>query len=164
MELANTYGEGVLSARPGGFVLTRGTNGRCIFLLDRGGLRACGLQGSMKPIACKLWPFKVYFKPKYGRDEEAVFTVEEGRFFVYVDLGCKGVKLGTPTPGLVETISEVVRIALNPRRTHQVRTTSLLFPPASISQAEAIASSKNLSGLRARVSEWREYPRIIECL
>lgn len=132
MKLTNLYGREFLTPRPGGFILSK-VGGRCPFLLDFGKIRACKLQLDMKPIACKLWPFQVHLKPKYGKDRDARFTLEEGEFFVYVDLRCKGVRPGNPGPNLVETISEAVKLALDPSGV-QLRTTSSLISPLIISR------------------------------
>lgn len=48
----------------------------------------------MKPRSCKLWPFKIFSRPKYGRGEKAAIEFEGRKLFVYVDPLCRGLRLG----------------------------------------------------------------------
>jgi Fe-S-cluster containining protein len=108
------------------FYLKRKSDGTCVFLYNIYGKWLCGLQ-DMKPLACKLWPFKVSDKPKYGRANEAVYNVEERRLFVYVDPSCLGLKWGTPTQEFInETLVEFIDLALGVQKKQFFSTSRLL--------------------------------------
>ena len=72
----------------------------------------CILQGSLKPTACKLYPFKIR---KRG-DEKAEFEYKGDVFYVYVDTFCPNVKLGRPTESLKRMIIEAIQIYLGEKR------------------------------------------------
>ena len=76
--------------------LRRKPSGACVFLYRFGNKWLCGLQ-DMKPRACKLWPFKIYTKPRFGRAREAFYEYAGHRLFVYVDPNCLGIRWGEPT-------------------------------------------------------------------
>lgn len=78
----------------------------------------------MKPKACKLWPFKVLSKPKFGYGNEAVHHYDGNKFFMYADSTCSGLRYGRPTPGFTDhTLKELAEIALG-RRNSQYETTA----------------------------------------
>jgi hypothetical protein len=80
----------------------------------------------MKPMACKLWPFKVLDRPKYGEAESSIYNYRGHGLFVYVDKNCTGLRLGAPTPEFSHSvIPEFVEIALGIRQ-NQYKSTSLL--------------------------------------
>ncbi len=123
------------------FFLRRRADGSCAFLRDMLNVSFCNLQHA-KPQACKLWPFKVLDKPKYGHTNKAIYYYGNRRLFVYVDSVCTGLKFGTPTKELTySVIPEFIEIVLGIRR-KQFKTTSYLQPPASILLAgkQALAS------------------------
>ncbi len=83
----------------------------------------------MKPVACKLWPFIPLSKPKYGRDEEAIFEHSGERFYIYLDPRCPGITYGKPSVHFFQKVlPEVVELRLG-TRTHQDFTTSHLKRP-----------------------------------
>jgi hypothetical protein len=90
---------------------------------------ACSLQ-PIKPIACKLWPFKISDKPKYGRPNEAIYhTNDQRKLYIYVDPTCTGLQWGTPSQNFQTiTIREFVDLALGVRH-KQFYSTSLLQNP-----------------------------------
>jgi Fe-S-cluster containining protein len=149
VKFANSYGREFLLPTPKGFIISRAGE-RCPFLLDCGSVRVCRLQHGMKPVACKLWPFQVYRRPKYGRERDARFIFEGDEFFVYVDLRCRGVRPGEPSPNLIETVSEAVKLALDPNGV-QIRTTSSIF--LSTSSGERTRTTPRRSSLEALRSE-----------
>jgi Fe-S-cluster containining protein len=103
--------------------ITRKNDGSCVFLYKLSNTHLCGLQ-FMKPKACKLWPFKVLTKPKYGYVNEAVYSYGGGRFFIYADSSCSGLVYGEPTEKFAKyTLNEFVEIALG-RRKDQFKTTA----------------------------------------
>ncbi|MFQ6064177.1 MAG: YkgJ family cysteine cluster protein [Candidatus Bathyarchaeia archaeon] len=116
LKIIQTYGIG--TTRPGRnqFYLGKKANGSCIFLYRFFDRWLCALQ-QMKPMACKLWPFKVYSHPKYGRSNQASYEYMGREFFIYVDSGCLGLRFGrNPSNQLIsETIPEVIEIALGLR-------------------------------------------------
>jgi len=83
----------------------------------------------MKPKACKLWPFKVLSKPKYGYVNEAVHYYGGDRFFIYTDSNCSGLVYGEPTEKFAKyTLNEFVEIALGGRRDQSKTTANIRFP------------------------------------
>lgn len=105
---------GVEVIRPGidGFYLKKNADGRCVFQIRLGDMWLCAIQ-HMKPQACKLWPFKIYLKPKHGRAEEALYNHNGHRLFIYVDTLCRGLTWGRPEERLIQkTLPEVVEIKL----------------------------------------------------
>lgn len=127
MKIVKAYGVGF--TRPGisSFFLKHKNDDTCAFLSNFYGRWVCGLQEHLKPIACKLWPFKVSDKPKFGRPNEAVYRYGDRRLFVYVDPFCPGLRWGSPDSGFVrETLSEFVDLAVGLRR-KQCYSTSRMF-------------------------------------
>jgi len=107
------------------FSLKRRTDGSCTFLYKTSNASFCGLQ-YMKPQACKLWPFKVSNKPKFGNADNAAYYYMNRKFFVYADTACTGLKLGVPTQDFVYSIiPEFIGIALGVRQ-KQLKTTAIL--------------------------------------
>jgi len=128
MRIVKSYG--VVFTEPGisRFYLKRKSDGTCVFLYNLYGRWLCALQ-QMKPIACKLWPFKVSDKPRYGGPNEAVYNYGEKKLYVYVDPACAGLQWGSPAPSfLTETLSEFVDLALGLRK-KQFYSTSAIFSP-----------------------------------
>jgi len=108
--------------------LRRKTDGTCVFLANYYGNWLCSLQ-HMKPMACKLWPFKVSDKPRYGRPNEARYDSTNLKLYVYVDPSCVGVRWGNPDPEFISTVlPEFVDLALGERR-KQFYSTARLFRP-----------------------------------
>jgi len=128
VNIVRRFGVGVTRPSPYKFLLRRRSDGSCVFLYRVMGHWVCGLQ-DMKPQACKLWPFKVYSYPKYGRPNEAVYPYLGRKFYVYVDPFCRGIRWGTPTPTyMYRVIPEFIDIALG-RREKQYYSTSRLVSP-----------------------------------
>ncbi len=72
----------------------------------------CILQGKLKPLACKLYPFKI----KRKGDDKAEFEYKGERFYVYVDIFCPNVVLGKPSEDLKRMVVEAVQLYLGERR------------------------------------------------
>ncbi|MEM0487598.1 MAG: YkgJ family cysteine cluster protein [Candidatus Bathyarchaeia archaeon] len=111
--------------------LKKRSDGSCIFLYNVSGMYLCGLQ-HMKPVACKLWPFKILTTPKYGFANEALYFLGGNKFYIYADSNCNGLVYGQPTwTFATETLKEFVEIATGVRR-NQVKSTAnislLSFP------------------------------------
>jgi Fe-S-cluster containining protein len=96
--------------------LRRKTDGTCIFLQNYYGSWLCSLQ-HMKPIACKLWPFKVSNRPQYGRPREAEYDMTNLKLYIYVDPSCIGLRWGAPNSEFSSAIlPEFIDMALGQRR------------------------------------------------
>jgi hypothetical protein len=84
----------------------------------------------MKPVACKLWPFKVSDKPKYGRPNEAVYNYGDvKKLYIYADPSCIGLQWGNPTQDFLNTtMIEFIDIALGLREKQFYSTSQLPRP------------------------------------
>lgn len=122
---------GIETTKPGidRFYLNKKVDGTCIFLYNFFNKWLCGLQ-HMKPTACKLWPFKIYRNPKYGRSNEARFTYGKNRLFIYADPLCPGTRWGTPTwEFITKTLPEFVEIGLRIREKQDYSTSKTSYFP-----------------------------------
>lgn len=110
------------------FHLAKRVNGSCVFLQETPNKSFCSMQ-YMKPLACKLWPFKILNKPKYGLQDQAKYTYYSNKkLYVYVDSACSGLHLGTPTQELkYSIIPEFIEIATGQHR-RQIKSTAFLKP------------------------------------
>jgi Fe-S-cluster containining protein len=107
------------------FFIKRTTDGACIFLRSLSNTYFCGLQ-HMKPKACKLWPFRILDKPRYGNSNQAVFSYGQNRFFVYVDSSCNGIRYGAPTRNFANNVlAEFVEIAAGIREIQHQTTSNI---------------------------------------
>jgi Fe-S-cluster containining protein len=103
--------------------LGKNSDGTCRFLTCMGDSCFCGLQ-YMKPLACKIWPFKIFDKPKFGRPDEALYRCRNNDFYVYVDPVCMGLSWGKPAPEFkYRTLPEFIDVAVGLRK-HQLHSTS----------------------------------------
>jgi len=115
MKIVKAYGVGFTEPGISRFYLKRKSDGTCAFLYNFYGKWLCALQ-HMKPMACKLWPFKVSDKPRYGRPNEAVYNYGEKKLYVYVDPSCVGLQWGNPAQDFLNTtMIEFVVLALGLR-------------------------------------------------
>lgn len=127
VNIVRTYGVGVTEPSISKFYLRKKDDDTCVFLYNLFGTSLCGLQ-HMKPKACKLWPFKIQDKPKYGRPNEASYTYGGKRLFLYVDPSCMGIQWGSPTKEFsYKTIPEVVEIALGLREKQYYSTSRMPY-------------------------------------
>jgi len=125
VNIVRTYGIGVTEPSINKFYLRKKGDDTCIFLYKHFDTWLCGLQ-HMKPKACKLWPFKIQGKPKYGRPNEASYTYRGQKLFIYLDPSCIGIQWGTPTREFAyTTIPEIVEIALALRKKQFYSTANL---------------------------------------
>ena len=131
LRIIKMFGVGVTGSGLNKLYLGKKPDGSCIFLTKSNGIYFCALQ-NMKPLACKLWPFKIMSRPKYGKSREAAFNYNGQRFYVYVDPSCPEIRWGKPTPLLVQkVIPEFIEIALGIRE-KQIYSTGTLFPEVPI--------------------------------
>jgi len=123
LKIVKNYGVGKTVSGLDKLFITRRSDGSCVFLYKLSNMHLCGLQ-YMKPKACKLWPFKVLTKPKYGYANEAAYYYGGDEFFLYADSTCSGLIYGEPTENFTKyTLQEFVEIALG-RRNNQTKTTT----------------------------------------
>lgn len=109
------------------FSMRRRLDGTCVFLHKVVDSSFCSLQ-HMKPQACKLWPFKVLSKPKFGSASRAAYHYQAQKLFIYADPVCPGLRRGAPTREFAHSvIPEFIEVALGVRQ-KQLKTTSLLRP------------------------------------
>ncbi len=110
--ITQTYGASATEICLDGLFLKK-RQGRCVFQYRRGGKWLCRIQ-HMKPRSCKLWPFKIFRRPKYGKADRAAIEFEGNRLFIYADPLCQGLKLGRPsTELLTKILPEFLGISLN---------------------------------------------------
>ncbi|MFQ6077305.1 MAG: YkgJ family cysteine cluster protein [Candidatus Bathyarchaeia archaeon] len=127
--IVQTYGVRVTQPGIDGFYLKKNANGRCVFQIKLGDMWLCAIQ-HMKPRACKLWPFRIYLKPKHGRADEALYNYRGHRLFVYVDPLCRGLTWGRPGERLLhKTLPEVAEIKLGLREGQRYSTALLSYKP-----------------------------------
>ena len=104
LKLKNT---GFVEEKSGRFFI-RKINGKCPFQVGN----LCTLQGELKPLACKLFPFSIRKKGKI----EALYEYEGEEFYVYVDIGCKNVIFGKPSNIMRMMIEEAIEVYLGKRK------------------------------------------------
>jgi len=122
LKIVQLYGAGKTVSGLDKIFITRRSDGSCAFLYRVLDMHLCGLQ-HMKPKACKLWPFKVLDKPKYGHAGDAFYNYGGNGFYVYADSNCLGLTYGIPKQSYVcSVVREFVEIALE-RRVAQIATT-----------------------------------------
>ncbi|MEM0049498.1 MAG: YkgJ family cysteine cluster protein [Candidatus Bathyarchaeia archaeon] len=116
LNITKRYGVGVTRAGLNKIYIAKKSDGSCVFLYpSSSGKWLCGLQ-HIKPLACKLWPFKVLSKPKYGHSSEAIFEYLGQKFYVYIDPFCPGIRWGKPSAELVyKILPEFIEIAIGLR-------------------------------------------------
>ncbi len=99
------YYSNYLEVRKGKIYLKRRVDGSCVFLKNN----LCTIQG-VKPVACKTFPFYVQTSPlKKYKPEEAIFTFNSKKYFVYVDSSCEGLGLGFPVEKVIKEAIEILR-------------------------------------------------------
>lgn len=97
-------------------------HGRCVFQ-DSSGLCLLQLRG-MKPIICKLWPFKVFPATQRQGHNNARFHYDNGDVYVYLNPFykiCPGINRGEPK-NFPLVIKEIVDIYHNPTRDQRYST------------------------------------------
>jgi Fe-S-cluster containining protein len=126
VRIVKAYGVGYTEPGISRLYLKHKDDGTCAFLYNLYGKWACSLQ-PMKPIACKLWPFKISDNPKYGKPNQALYyTSDQRKLYVYVDPACIGLQWGTPNQNFqTVTVPEFVDLALGLRRKQFYSTSQL---------------------------------------
>jgi len=127
LKLVQTYGAGVTNAGLSKFYLGKRADGSCVFLTASTNACLCGLQ-NMKPLACKLWPFKISDTPRYGEAREAAFDYQGRRLYVYIDPFCPEILYGKPSATMMHrVIPEFIEIALGLREKQFYSTATPLY-------------------------------------
>jgi Fe-S-cluster containining protein len=123
VKIASQFGYDAVELDVGKVYLQRGANDRCIFQRYWDGKWLCMLQ-AIKPIACKLFPFRVQREPKYPGGGSAYFNYRGTALYVYLDPHCPRIRLGTPSRDFTnKVLPEFVEIGLGVR-TKQYYSTS----------------------------------------
>lgn len=123
LHIVKTFGVNYTSSSLNKLFLGRRGNGSCAFLHETQNGSFCGLQ-FIKPRACRIWPFKVLTRPRFGSPSQAIYTYKDRRFFIYADSVCRGLRFGIPTRELVYSIiPEFIGIAIGSNR-KQFKTTA----------------------------------------
>jgi Fe-S-cluster containining protein len=129
VNIIRKYGVGVTQPGISQFYLGKKGDGTCIFLTKLYDNWLCGLQ-NMKPKACKLWPFKILSRPRFGRPNEAVYKDGDRKLFIYVDPACIGTRWGKPTQEFTYRIlPEFVEIALGLHEKQYYSTSKISYNP-----------------------------------
>ncbi len=112
LKIVKNYGVEQTSSGLDKLFIKRRNDGSCAFLCQLSDIYLCGLQ-HMKPKACKLWPFKILSKPKFGYTNEAAYDYGKNRLFVYADYACSGLRFGNPSWEFANrTLKEFIEIAM----------------------------------------------------
>lgn len=115
LKLVRAYGVETTGIGLDRLYLGKRSDGTCVFLTASKRVCFCGLQ-NMKPMACKLWPFKILDRPKYGRTKEASFNYKGRSLYIYIDSVCPEITWGKPSAKMTyHIIPEFIEIALGSR-------------------------------------------------
>lgn len=129
MNIIRNYGVEVTQPSVSKFYLGKKGDDTCIFVHKLYDTWLCELQ-EMKPKACKLWPFKIFSRPKFGRPNEAVYKYRDGNLFVYVEPACIGIRWGNPTQEFTyRTMPEFIEVALGLREKQYYSTAKIPYRP-----------------------------------
>lgn len=109
------YGYGVVEFGLGKVYLKHGFENRCVFQRPSHGRWVCSLQ-SVKPLACKLFPFRIHSKPVYRRGDASAYVYRGRTFHVYLDPNCEGIVVGKPSGRFrTKVLPEVIQIGMGQR-------------------------------------------------
>lgn len=112
VKVANLYGTDKLVYGVGKAYLKNHSNGRCVFQTPSMGRWICKLQG-MKPVACKLFPFRIQKEPIYKRGDNSHINYGGKTYHLYLDPICQGIQIGRPTQHFVKkVVPEILRIGM----------------------------------------------------
>lgn len=129
LSLTRLYGFGIIGQDVNGLYLRKTINDQCPFLYKSVNGWVCWLQ-HIKPLACKLWPFRISSTPRYSRSSEACFSYKNQEFYIYAYPQCPGIVLGKPSKLLTYRIlPEFLNIRLGLQREQLYSTSKLSFSP-----------------------------------
>jgi len=113
--VAKMYGFNVVDYGLGKIYLKHGQGNRCIFQRPSQGRWICSLQG-IKPMACRLFPFRLHSKPVYSRGDRSEYHFGGRKYHIYLDPDCSGVNPGKPSARFVNSIiPEILRSGMGAR-------------------------------------------------
>lgn len=116
INIVKTYGIETTIPSINKLLLGKKSDGSCYFLTYNGNHHLCGLQYT-KPLACKIWPFKIFDIPKFGTANNALYRYRNRNFYIYVDPSCTGLRWGKPTPEFkYNTLPEFIDVAVGFQR------------------------------------------------
>ncbi len=129
--VAKVFGTNVVDFGLGKVYLKHGYGDRCIFQRPTQDRWICSLQG-MKPMACKLFPFRLHSKPLYRKGDGSDYVFRGRRFHIYLDPDCDGVIAGRPTERFAkQLLPEIVQIGMGVRYKQRYSTSKYIswIPP-----------------------------------
>lgn len=127
LKIVKNFGVGQTVSGLDKLFIKRKSDGSCAFLRNLSNISVCELQ-RMKPNACKLWPFKILTRPKFGNSKQAAYNYAGNTFFVYIDTMCYGLRYGNPRHEFTsQTLKEFIEIALGIRKEQYKTTGALAF-------------------------------------
>jgi len=103
---------GFVEERAGRYYIKK-INGACPFQREN----LCLLQGEVKPISCKVFPFLIYRKP--AKDAELAYYEFDEIYYVYVNTECPNVLLSkkiVENPVIAYMIREAVEVVTGRRK------------------------------------------------
>jgi Fe-S-cluster containining protein len=125
--IVKAYGYGLVDQTLSGFYLRKTIDDHCPFLAKSLWGYACQLQHT-KPLACKLWPFRIRGDSRLGYEDEAHLKYRGRDFYVYAQPQCPGIVVGTPSPWFTQTVlPEFLDIRLGLQK-EQIHSTSKRHP------------------------------------
>jgi len=123
--LGQTYGHGLIGEGVDGFYIRKTVEDWCPFLYRQVADRYCSLQRT-KPLACRLWPFRMSNQPTHGNEEAARFPYRNGIYYVYLVPFCRGISYGRPTEFFAKrVVPEFLDMRLGLRREQDFSTRKL---------------------------------------
>ena len=129
LKLSQLYGFGIVGQDIGGFYLRKTINDQCLFLHKLIDGWACGLQHS-KPLACKLWPFRICDTPRFADGDEAYLNYKGQELYVYAYPQCHGITFGKPSTLFAHKIlPEFLNIRFGLQKEQFYSTSKLSFSP-----------------------------------
>jgi Fe-S-cluster containining protein len=112
VRVTNRFGSDKVEYGLGKAYLRVNSNKRCIFQRPVMGRWVCTLQG-MKPMACKIFPFRIYKDPVYRRGDNSHITFNNQKYHLYLDPACKGIIHGKPDQRFMnKVVPEIMRIGM----------------------------------------------------
>ncbi|UCH01527.1 MAG: YkgJ family cysteine cluster protein [Candidatus Bathyarchaeota archaeon] len=112
LNLIKLYGHAWVEPRIDGFYIKKIIGKRCPFLHRFSNRNLCSIQ-RIKPLACKIWPFKILDNPRYSSPSEAHYKSRYGEFYIYIHSYCPGIIYGKPSEQLINhVLSEFIEIRL----------------------------------------------------
>lgn len=129
LDLTRLYGSALIEQSIDGFYMRKTIDGQCPFLRIFADRWICNLQ-PMKPLACKIWPFKILDTSRYGYHNEAYFKYKNKDFYIYAYPQCHGISYGKPSEQFAyRTLPEFIEIRLGLRREQLYSTSKLKHSP-----------------------------------